>query len=369
MTSSWVHARRVGGLIALAASALVTAAACGPPSGATRAPTGAAGPAAAASAAGGPAPAQAALPPRIQLKTAYTTASATTAPVWLAIDSGAFAEQGIEAELTFIGAGAAILGALSSQETPLVMAGANQAIDANLQGGQYVVLGAAMNYVTTSVWSVPTVQRPEDMRGKTFGVSNFGAISHVALRIALDHWGLEEGRDVTVIRSGGTPETLAAMLSGAIHGGSFGLPQSVRARELGFRELLDVATLRFELPTASILSTRPYVAANPDIVERYLKALIRGIHVYRTNQDLAVDAIMRYGRIDERPIAEETYAYFADKFSDDLVIAPRGIENNLRLMAEERPEALTARVDQFLDTTIAERIKASGWPEQVRRGQ
>jgi NitT/TauT family transport system substrate-binding protein len=308
-------------------------------------------------------------PARVQLKTAYTTASATSAPIWLAVESGAFTEQGIDVELTFIGAGQAILGSLSSQETPLVIAGANQAIDANLQGGQYVILGGAMSYVTTSVWVVPAIQRPGDLIGKTVGVSNFGAISHVALKIALNYWGLEEGRDVTVVRSGGTPETLAAMLSGAIHGGSFGLPQSVRARELGFRELLDVATLRYDLPTASVISTRAYVAQNPDLVERYLKALIRGVQVYKTDQNLAVDAIMRYGRIDERSSAEETWAYFRDLFSEDLILPPRGIENNLKLIAEDNPEALGARVEQFLDSSFVERIKASGYVERVKAGR
>ena len=308
-------------------------------------------------------------PARVQMKTAYTTASATSAPIWLAVEGGAFAEQGIDVDLNFIGAGPAILGALSSQETPLVIAGANQAIDANLQGGQYVILGGAMSFVTTGVWTVPAIQRPEDLNGKTLGVSNFGAISHVALKIALNHWGLEEGRDVTVIRSGGTPETLAAMLSGAIHGGSFGLPQSVRARELGFRELIDVATLRYELPTASVISTRAYVAQNPDVVERYLKALIRGVQVYKTEQNLAVDAIMRYGRVDERALAEETWAYFRDLFAEDLVLSPRGIENNLKLIAEENPEALGARADQFLDSSFVERIKASGYVERVKAGR
>src|SRR5262249_30539976 len=308
-------------------------------------------------------------PARVQMKTAYTTASATSAPLWLAVESGAFTEQGIDVDLSFIGAGQAILGSLSSQETPLVIAGANQAIDANLQGGQYVILGGAMSYVTTGVWVVPAIQRPEDLIGKTVGVSNFGAISHVALRIALNYWGLEEGRDVTVVRSGGTPETLAAMLSGAIHGGSFGLPQSVRARELGFRELLDVATLRYDLPTASVISTRAYVAKNPDLVERYLKALIRGVQVYKTDPNLAVDAIMRYGRIDERPSAEESWAYFRDLFSEDLILPPRAIENNLKLIAEENPEALGARVEQFLDSSYVDRIKASGYVDRVKAGR
>ena len=303
------------------------------------------------------------------MKTAYTTATASSGPLWVAVEAGLFAEQGIDMEISFIGAGQAILGALSSQEAPIVVAGANQAIEANLQGGDYVILGAAGNYLTNAIYVEPSIQRSDDLRGKTLGVSNFGAISHVALKVALEHFGLEEGRDVTVIRSGGTPETLAAMQSGAIHGGSFSPPQTFVARDLGFRELIDVAALRYELGTASILSTRPYVAQHSDVVERYLKALVKGGHVFQTNKDLSIDVIMRYARTDDRAVAEETWNYYRDKVVDDMAMTPRSVENNLKLIAAENPQALQARVEQFLDGSFAQRVKASGWLEQVRRGQ
>lgn len=365
MSSRGRHVHRCLGIwstVALGAALIVG---CATP---RTAPSGREGAAPASAPAAAPAaPAAPAPPPRISLKTAYTTASATVAPMWVAVEGGAFAEQGIDAELSFIGAGQAILGALSSQEAPIVIAGANQAIDANLQGGDYVLLGAAMSYVTTGIWVHPTIQRPEDLRGKSVGVSNYGAISHVALKIALDYWGLEEGRDVTVVRSGGTPETLAAMQSGAIHGGSFGLPQSIRAREMGFRELLDVASLRYEMGTSSVVSTRAYTSQNPDVVERFLKALMRGVQIYKTNKDLAIDTIMRYGRIDDRAGAEETWEYFRDKFNDDLLMSPRAVENNLKLIAEEKPAAANARIEQFLDSSFVERIKASGYLDQLRQ--
>src|SRR4051812_1985071 len=187
-------------VIALGVAALLVAA-CSPARGAApapaapaapasppAAPASAAAPAGAVAPAAGPA-ATVPLNPRVAMTTAYTTATPSSGPLWAAVDGGAFAEQGIDAELTFISAGQAILGALSTQETPIVVAGANQAIEANLQGGDYVILGAAGSYLTNAVYVDPAIQRPEELRGKTVGVSNFGAISHVALKVALEHWG------------------------------------------------------------------------------------------------------------------------------------------------------------------------------------
>src|SRR5579884_2636893 len=360
-TASWQvnPARAVGGVLALG---LVLLAACAPASAPASAPRTASQSGAAASTAASP-------PASIPMKTAYTTASAIMAPVWVAKERGFFTEVGLDAEVTFIGAGQAILGALSSQEAPIVLAGANQIVEANLQGGSYVLLGSALPYLTNSIYVHPSIERPEDLRGKSIGVSNFGAISHVAAKVALEYWGLEEGRDVTIVRSGGTPETLAAMQSGAIAGGSFSPPQTFQARDLGYRELLDVASTHYEFGSSALVSTRRYVADNPDLTERYLKAIMRGVQIFKTDRDVAVESIMRNTRTDNRALAEETWAFYRDKMSEDLTISPKAVENNLRMVAEQHPEALSARPDQFLDNRFVDRIRASGYLDQLRQRQ
>src|SRR5438093_11025004 len=85
-------------LVAISSGTLAAVAACAAPS---RTP---AAPAAPAAGVGGAAPAP------VALKTAYTTTSSSMAPIWLAMEAGGFAAEGIDAELTFIGAGQAILG-------------------------------------------------------------------------------------------------------------------------------------------------------------------------------------------------------------------------------------------------------------------
>ena len=154
-----------GPLLAVATGLLVALAACGP-GGSSAAGGGGTAPASGSSAREAAPPAAAASAPApaappAKLRTAYTTAGATMASMWLAAEQGAFAEQGIDAEVVFIGAGQAILGALSIQEAPIVMAGANQMIEANLQGGEYTILGASMPYITNSIYVHPSIARPD----------------------------------------------------------------------------------------------------------------------------------------------------------------------------------------------------------------
>jgi NitT/TauT family transport system substrate-binding protein len=187
--------------------------------------------------------------------------------------------------------------------------------------------------------------------------------------VALEHWGFAEGRDVQVIRSGGTPETLAAMQSGAIAGGSFSPPQTFRAEELGFRELFDVAATKVEMGNATVVSTRRFTREQPEIVDRYFKVLAKAVTVFRTDREAAVAAIMRQSRMEDRALAERTWEWYRPQFNDDLGVSERTIANNLRMMADRKPEALQARPEQFVDTSFVERLRASGYLEELQRGR
>ena len=65
---------------------------------------------------------------------------------------------------------------------------------------------------------------------------------------------------------------------------------------------------------------------------------------------------------------DAVWDYYRDQMSDDMVMSPRGVENNLRFMADDKPEARTAKPDQFLDSSFTKKIKASGYVDQVKRG-
>src|SRR5437764_15086458 len=63
-------------------------------------------------------------------RSAYTTISVSTAPWWVAAEAGYFREQGLDAELLRVDAGAALLAALQNNE-----------LDATGRGGPSIVYG------------------------------------------------------------------------------------------------------------------------------------------------------------------------------------------------------------------------------------
>ena len=115
----------------------------------------------------------------VTLISAFTTTSATMAPLWAAKEGGFFTEEGLDVSLTRIQAGAPILAALHAREVPIAFVGSQQVIEADLKGGTFVIVGGFIDSLGQSIYVHPSIERPEQLRGKAIGVTNFGAITHL----------------------------------------------------------------------------------------------------------------------------------------------------------------------------------------------
>jgi NitT/TauT family transport system substrate-binding protein len=300
---------------------------------------------------------------KVALTSAYTTTSATMAPLWAAKEGGFFDEEGLDVTLTRIQAGAPIMAAINAREVPLAFLGAQQIVEANLKGGDFVIVAGFIDILGQSIYVHPSIERPEQLKGKAIGVSNFGAITHVAGKEGVKYFGLEG--QVHFLATGGPPETLAAMQFGKVHGGVFSPPDTVRARQLGFKELLSLSTIGAKSQTSAIATTRAWARAHPDLVERYIRAAIKGAHRLKTDRAFATKAIAKYTRQSEPKLLDETYDFYKDQWGKDGFPSFPAIQKNLDVAAADIPEAKLARPDQFVDLTFVHKLKASGLIEKL----
>jgi ABC-type nitrate/sulfonate/bicarbonate transport system substrate-binding protein len=304
------------------------------------------------------APTQPAAQAKVTLASAYTTTAATMAPQWVAKEGGYFDEEGLDVSLTRIQAGAPVMGAIQSGEVPLAFVGAQQIVEADLKGGDFVLVAGFVDSLGQSIYVKNSIETPEQLKGGVLGVSAFGAVTHVAGRVGVEYLGLKN--DVTFIATGGPPETLASIQGGRVQGGIFSPPDTLKARDAGLHELLDVGTTGVKLQTAAIATTRKYLREHPDIVERYLRASLKGVHRLKTDKSIGEQAIGKYGGVSEAAELEETYNYYKDQWNKDGALSIPGIQESLDIAAENIPEAKDGKPEQFIDTTVLDKLKASG---------
>lgn len=320
-------------------------------------------PAAAAPAAGQAAPAATptapAAPELLPIRIGYAAPSAGFAPVWLAQDAGLYAKHGLNAELTNLGPNAAA--PLIAGEVEVVQNAGPAVHAANLEGGDTIWFIVSVHRPVLQLMVRPEIERAEMLRGQAVGVSARGTFTSQWMHRALELLGLEPDREVTMLATGGPPESVAAATSGRVAAVIMGPPSNLRAQEAGLKVLLDLSTLDVQYPSAGVATTRRVLRERPEVLRRFTRAYVEAIYLYLTDPTLAQAVLERYTRTTAPADLAESYRAFRDL--TDQVPLPRveAMQTALDLMAPDLPSARGADPHRFYDDSLVRELEASGF--------
>jgi NitT/TauT family transport system substrate-binding protein len=301
----------------------------------------------------------------IKLNAAYSAESSWSLATWVAQEGGYFKKYGIDVDLVLIRSASTITAAMIAGEAPMIQLGGNGPIQAALQGADTVNVLTLVPLIPQSLVVTPDIKTAEDLKGKRFGVSRFGALSDLVIRRYLRKFGLDPSKDVTIVQIGGIPEQLAAMKAGAISGGSMSPPVLSAAKKAGFKEMADFESLNYKYPATVIATTRSFIQRQRATVLNFLRGEIEGIHAIRTRKEFAVSALRKYMRISDADILEDGYRY-ALKF-----IQPRPFPtlDEVRAVLDEfknMPQAVNAKPEHFIDLSLLQELEKEKFFERLK---
>ena len=147
---------------------------------------------------------------------AYSSIGSMATGVWMAKEIGAFEKNGVQGDIIFISSGPVVVQALIGGDLQGGSGATNAVINAVLNGAPIVGVAATANRPYHRLFVQPEINRLEDLKGKTLGVTRFGSITDNLTRILLRRSGLEGA--VSVRQMGGTVEVAAAFQNRAIAG-------------------------------------------------------------------------------------------------------------------------------------------------------
>jgi NitT/TauT family transport system substrate-binding protein len=300
------------------------------------------------------------------LKIAYSALSGSSFPIWIAKDARLFEKYGLSADLIYIPSSSLALQAMLGGNIHIIpTASAPTIMQAKLQGADTVLIGATNNTVTFFFMVMPDVTKPQDLKGRKVGVSRFGSSSDTAVRYALRKWGLEAGRDVTILQMGGIPEILAGMKSGSVSGGPLSSPTDLRARKEGFKELVDLGQIGLDYPQTSIAVSQSYIQRQRDEVRNFMKITIEAVHLNYTDKELAMKVFGKYTKTSDRGILEAAYYTYLDKTDKVPYIKPSAVKLAIDLLAENDPKFRNAKPEDFIDNSIVQKLEDSGFVKEL----
>lgn len=284
--------------------------------------------------------------------------------IFFAKEAKIYEKHGLDAEAVVMsGSGIAsralIAGSvqISPIATPAVM-------NAVLAGSDMVILGHTMPGVIQYLMVRPEIKRTEDLKGKTIGVTTFGSLGDFLVRHLARLRGLNPDKDFALRQIGADPERLIALRQGGIQAATLSHPTFILAQRSGFHVLWDFFK-DVDYPWSEIATTRTQIKQDRDLVMRYMRAHIEGIARFKQEPELAKKIIKKTLRLDDEPLAQESWELFARH----RLAAPypniKGMKTSYEYVAATRPDVWKHKPEEFIDASFVEELDKSGFIKKL----
>ncbi len=108
-------------------------------------------------------------------------------PLWIAQEQGFFNKNGIDVDLIFIRTGPLQVAAVSAGSTQIAYAAGAAVLGAVAGGADLKVIASFTNRLTYTIIARPDIKRPEELRGKRFGVQAIGGAVWMGAVLGLEY--------------------------------------------------------------------------------------------------------------------------------------------------------------------------------------
>jgi NitT/TauT family transport system substrate-binding protein len=306
---------------------------------------------------------KAAEPERINV--CYSSIAATSVTTWVPYEAGIYKKYGLDVRIIYV-AGAQAITTLVSGDTQIVQGSGAAAAFSRLSGSDVTIIGTTINVIPMSLVTTPDIASPQDLRGKTFGVSRFGSLTDLGLRKAMGEFGLDANKDIKMIQTGGVPEILLFMQQGLIKGGLISSPTLEKAKEFGYKEFMNLSELKFRYPGTALVTTDSFIRSRPQTVNRFLKATLEGIKYAKSNPDFTVRILGKYTRTsDTKLLASAFKSYVLGYIRDIPTVTQAEMEGVVEDIATRNPKAKSVDPRQFYDPGPLDQLAREGYIKEL----
>jgi NitT/TauT family transport system substrate-binding protein len=296
-----------------------------------------------------------------RLNVCYSSIAATSITTWVPYEAGIYRKYGLDVRIIYV-AGAQAITTLISGDTHIVQGSGAAAALSRLSGSDATVIGTTINVIPMSLVTLPDLKTSQDLKGKTFGVSRFGSLTDLGLKRAVAELGLDPEKDIKMIQTGGVPENLLFMQQGVIHGALISSPTLEKAKELGYREFMNLANLKYRYPGTALVTTDSFIRSRPQTLNRFLKATLEGIKYAKANPDFTVRVLGKYTRTTDTPLLASAFkSYVLGYIRDIPTVTQAEMEAVLEDIATRNPKAKGVDARRFYDPAPLEQLAREGF--------
>lgn len=302
----------------------------------------------------------------VPLRVAYSSISGAGIVTWIAADKGLFAKNGLDVELIYV-AGSGAMQSLLGGTTVMGIQGIEPVFRVNSHGADTVMIFGVVTKPTFSIIVRPEIKEYRELKGKPMGVTRYGSSTDMLLRLTLEKWGFKPEVDVPILQMGGVPPILVGMQSKKIFGGPLSLPTLARAKQEGYRELVDVADLIPDYQVAGIVTRRSFIKQSPEVVRGFVKAMAEAIAMFKNNPDAVKDVMKNRLKIDDLAVIEETQKNYPKYMPNVPYPSKTGIAVIKSFLDKSEPGLRQLAIDDQIDNRFVRELEESGFFSELNR--
>jgi NitT/TauT family transport system substrate-binding protein len=280
----------------------------------------------------------------------------------VARDRGYYRQEGLDAQLIVMP---------SALGTQALLGGNVKFSTAGGAGLLPILRGAPIRFMFTTfnrpmfwLYSRSDIRSVENLKGKKVGVSSLGSGPDSLLREILKKHGLDGGRDVAIMPVGSGTARFFALQAGTVDAAMLSIPANLMAQDAGFRELVSFIDQEWVELQGTINVTDQLLAADPTLVEKFIRATLKGFIHFRDLRSQTIGILIRFLRIKE-DAAAKIYELMRPSLTQDGIVSEeiqrKSLEHVIDRVGLKEPPRLDKIFDYSMAVKVRNELRTKGW--------
>jgi len=281
------------------------------------------------------------------------------------LDYGIFEKYGLKCEHIYIRGQSPALAALAGDQLQFTYGAADGSLPGLAAGVEAKVVASPLVKLPYVMVARRDVRRPEDLKGKSIGVTRPGDLSARLSRQVVRKFGLTTD-EVTIHPIGGSQsERYQALLANVVQAILVTPPLDVRAKHDGFNVIYRLVDLEIPFIYSSLLTNYKMLRERPETVQRMVDALAETVHFVEKNPDKAKAAIAKAMRVKDEEALQSSYNVYAKEIVDRTMVVPGKSVSEAVDIARETGTLIRRKPEELYDNSFVNNLEKSGFLKEL----
>jgi NitT/TauT family transport system substrate-binding protein len=304
----------------------------------------------------------------VSIRVATCAVSGGFIHLYTALDNGLFDKYGIKANHIYIRGSGISLAALSADEIQFLYCAADGTIPGMAAGIEGRLVAAPLVGLPYVLLARKDIKRPEDLKGKSIGVTRPGDLSFRLSRALLKKFNLTEA-EVNLRPVGGSQsERYNAMVQDIIQAIIVTPPLDVRGKRDGFNLIYRLNDLNLPFIYSSLHSNPKTIQEKPHVVQRFVAAMAESAQFVEKNPDKAKAAVAKALKLKDEDALQSSYDAYAKSIINRRMLVP-GDQVAEAVELAKTETTVRRKASEIFDNRFAADLEKSGFLKEIWGGK